>query len=344
MAGEVLSFLDLKVGYRDSRNTHEVLSRLCGSLPQGRLTSLLGGNGVGKSTLLRTLSAFQAPLGGSIRLMDKPLEDISSSDLSRLLSVVLTYRPTLDRMSVYDVASLGRSPYTGFFGRLSARDHEVVDRSLRMVHMEDLKDRMVDALSDGERQKVMIAKSLAQDTPLILLDEPTAFLDYPGKVEMMRLLLELTRGAGKTILLSTHDVELALQMSDAIWLLDSASDPALLSGSPEDLALDGTLGGYFINAGILYDPHKGSLGPGRVGGLRPVEIIGDEACALLLEKGLVRHGMRLREPDEEPVMRIFVKAESTGRHSFQADVSGETVTSSSFDGLLWQIEDLAEKL
>lgn len=340
MAGDVLSFSDLKVGYKEGKNTRVVLSRLSGSLPAGRLTSLVGGNGVGKSTLLRTLSAFLVPLGGSVSLMGQKLEDIPPAQLSRLLSVVLTFRPTLDHMSVYDVVSLGRSPYTGFFGRLSARDREAVDGSLEMTGMADFRHRQVDTLSDGERQKVMIAKSLAQDTPLILLDEPTAFLDYPGKVEMMRLLLELTRSTKKTILLSTHDVELALQMSDAIWLLESGPGPALYCGSPEDLALDGTLKGYFQKEGILYDPSRGSLGPGRVEGLLPVDARGCGESACLLERGLVRHGMRLKEGDEPASISILMEEDKDQACLFKATAGGKTVCSESFDGLLWALEEL----
>lgn len=339
MASDVLSFSDLLVGYKEGKDTRVVLSHLSGSLPGGRLTSLLGGNGVGKSTLLRTLSAFLSPLGGTISLMGQPLETIPASQLSRLLSVVLTFRPTLDHMSVFDVAALGRSPYTGFFGRLSSRDREIVDHSLSLTGMTAFRDRQVDTLSDGERQKVMIAKSLAQDTPLILLDEPTAFLDYPGKVEMMRLLLELTRTTKKTILLSTHDVELALQMSDAIWLMESVSGSSLYAGSPEDLALDGTLERYFQREGILFDPSRGTLGPGRVDGLLPVDVEGGETFVRLLERGLKRHGMRLMEGDEQPSARIVIENEDTGGMRFEALIGGGRFSSASFDGLLWKLEE-----
>ena len=224
---------------------------ICG----GELTCLLGANGVGKSTLLRTLSAFQPKLDGNIYVQGKEIDVYTDKQLSRVLSVVLTEKCDIRNMTATELVGLGRSPYTGFWGTLSKADKEVVARSIALVGIAHLADRMVDTLSDGERQKVMIAKALAQETPVIYLDEPTAFLDFPSKVEMMQLLHRLSRSTGKTIFLSTHDLELALQIADKIWLMDKTSGVTI--GTPEDLSLDGSLSRFFARKGIVFDLETG---------------------------------------------------------------------------------------
>ena len=154
-------------------------------------------------------------------------------------------------MTVTELVGLGRSPYTGFWGTLQKEDKEIVDRSISLVGITALKDRMIQTLSDGERQKVMIAKALAQETPVIYLDEPTAFLDYPSKVEMMQLLHQLSRKTDKTIFLSTHDLELALQIADCLWLMDRSE--GLSIGTPKELADRGVLSRFVERRGISFD-------------------------------------------------------------------------------------------
>ena len=154
-------------------------------------------------------------------------------------------------MSVRELVGLGRSPYTGFWGTLSSEDYEIVDKSIQMVGISALSSRMIQTLSDGERQKVMIAKALAQETPVIFLDEPTAFLDFPSKVEMMQLLKRLSREADKTIFLSTHDLELALQIADMLWMMNK--EKGISIGTPKQLADNGVLGDYVERKGITFD-------------------------------------------------------------------------------------------
>ena len=199
---------DLSIGYLAKGNQKVVASGLTASIESGQLTCLLGQNGIGKSTLLRTLSAFQPPLGGDILLNTasterRSLTQLSDRELSRLIGVVLTEKPDVQNLTVREMVGMGRSPYTGFWGTLTADDQKVVDDVIRLVGIEALQDRMVQTLSDGERQKVMIAKALAQQTPVIYLDEPTAFLDFPSKVEIMQLLRRLAVDEEKTIFLST---------------------------------------------------------------------------------------------------------------------------------------------
>lgn len=249
----------LSTGYRSKNNVTVVAHDINATINGGELTCLLGPNGAGKSTLLRTLSAFLPPVKGDITIMGRNLRDYSDRELAKTIGVVLTEKTDLRNMTVEDLIGLGRSPYTGFWGTLHKQDREIVDRAIEMVGIEPLRDRMIHTLSDGERQKVMIAKALAQETPVIFLDEPTAFLDFPSKVEIMQLLHNLSRTTGKTIFLSTHDLELALQISDTIWLLDR--EKGVMIGTPEQLATDGSLNSFFNQRGIEFKIHDvdGSL-------------------------------------------------------------------------------------
>ena len=253
---------ELTIGYKAKRTGfREVAAGINAELYGGRLTSLIGSNGIGKSTLLRTLSAFQPPLAGDVLVQGKSLRRYTNKELSRLIGVVLTERPALQNMSVRELVGLGRSPYTGFWGKLTAADEDIVTEAINDVGIENLQHRMIQTLSDGERQKVMIAKALAQQTPVIFLDEPTAFLDYPSKVEVMQLLHRLTRQSGKTIFLSTHDIELALQLSDILWLMSKtdtapstdASLSQLTIGTPQQLAQSDALTAFIERKGIMFN-------------------------------------------------------------------------------------------
>jgi iron complex transport system ATP-binding protein len=217
----------LTIGYRD-----KVVARgLEGRVEPGLLTCLLGKNGAGKSTLLRTLAGLQSSLAGRVSLErpDGQRQDVASlgkSQMARLVSVVLTERPHVEQLTVSELVGMGRLPYTGFFGGLNADDRRLVDRSLELTGTLPLARRQVQALSDGELQKVMIAKALAQQTPIILLDEPTAYLDYPSKVDMMTLLGRLAHSQQLTILLSTHDLDLASRLGDRFLRLDGTLQAA----------------------------------------------------------------------------------------------------------------------
>ena len=249
--GETIELCNLSIGYQTKHGIKTVATGIDGTIKSGELTCLLGANGVGKSTLLKTLSSFQPKTGGEILLEGRELSEYSDKQLSRLIGVVLTEKPDVRNMTVRELVSLGRSPYTGFWGTYSKDDLQVVDEAIAMVGIEPLKKRMVHTLSDGERQKVMIAKALAQQTPVIYLDEPTAFLDYPSKVEVLQLLCRISREADKVIFLSTHDVELALQMADTIWLMTQGESVAI--GSPKTLAEQGALGRFIEREGIAFD-------------------------------------------------------------------------------------------
>lgn len=246
---------NLSIGYRVKGGNKTVAEGLTVSLPEGRLTCLIGYNGAGKSTLLRTLAGFQPKLGGNIYIGGREISDYSGRELSRTVSVVLTSKPDVMNMTVREIVALGRTPYTGYWGTLGDEDRRIVDDSMRQVGIDRLAERMSGTLSDGERQKMMIAKALAQQTPLIILDEPTAFLDYPSKVETMLLLVRLCRETGKTIFMSTHDLELALQTADMLWLMTPGR--GIHTGTPHQLADSGDLSEFIERSGIVF--HRDTL-------------------------------------------------------------------------------------
>lgn len=241
---------NLNIGYLTKSHQKVVATDLNAAINSGELTCLLGRNGIGKSTLLRTLAAFQLALAGRIIVNGVALTSMTDKQVSHTIGIVLTEKPDVQNMTIEELVGLGRSPYTGFWGTLDTDDRQIVEQSVHLVGIDELKGRMVHTLSDGERQKVMIAKALAQQTPVIYLDEPTAFLDFPSKVEMMQLLRRLAVEEQKTIFLSTHDVELSLQLADRIWLMEPQS---LSVGSPRQLADEGVLSRFIEHEGITFD-------------------------------------------------------------------------------------------
>ena len=205
---------NLSIGYDKA-----IYSGINLSLKSGTLTSLLGVNGSGKSTLIKTLCGFIPPVAGSITIQDTPLEKLSSRKKAETIGVVLTDREMNGGLTVYEVVALGRYPYTDFFGQLKSDDRQMIEWALEETGIADKKGRYMAELSDGERQKVMISKALAQDCPVIILDEPTAFLDITARIKTMKLLGRIAHQNNKTIFLSTHDLDTALRMSDNLWLM-----------------------------------------------------------------------------------------------------------------------------
>lgn len=230
-----------------------VSSQLSCTLPTASLTVLMGTNGAGKSTLLRTLAGFIRPISGSVCCGENNITHLTPRELAKTLSVVLTFRPTADALTVQQVVEMGRMPYAQFFAKSTPADAQAIERAMQLTQTQDLAHRFVNTLSDGERQRVFIAKALAQNTPIILLDEPTAFLDFPAKVHTMKLLSELAHTEGKSILLSTHDVELALRFADTLWLL---SADGIVSGTPKQLSHEGAIAHFFARDGLCYNAEQ----------------------------------------------------------------------------------------
>jgi len=235
----IINLVDLEIGFRERR---KVLLPVSGplniSLNGGEMVALMGINGSGKSTLLRTLSGLQKQLGGSIQILGRNLDDYSGRELAKVLAYVSTEVVSVQGMQVKQLVSMGRYPHTNWFGAMSPEDHEKVKHALELTSLIPLGERDIDELSDGERQRAMIARTLAQDTRILMLDEPTACLDISHKYEIIHLLRALTRDHQRTIVFSTHDHQIALREADKIWLLKGHG---ILEGAPEDLVLNGML-------------------------------------------------------------------------------------------------------
>ena len=309
MAETILQTRDLCIGYAPKRRPRvEVAADIGVELLKGELVCLLGPNGAGKSTLMRTLAGLQKPLAGDVLLEDRDLHGLTESERARLLGLVLTERVDVGNLSAYALVALGRYPYTGWDGRLSHEDEEVVRWAIDAVGARDLAGRSVGELSDGERQKVMIARALAQEPAVLLLDEPTAFLDLPRRVEIVQLLRRLAGASDRAVLLSTHDLDLALRCADRLWLLPL--DGPLQTGAPEDLVLSGAFQRAF--ADVEFDPAIGSFQltqepEGEVG------LVGEGLHALWTERALERAGFRVAEDAPTCVEIIHDNDDATWR-------------------------------
>lgn len=274
---------NLTLGYGDRL----VFSELSVALKSGSFVCLIGANGTGKSTLLRTLAGLTKPLGGKVRLHGEDLYQLSAQQRSQRLSLVLTEQIELDWMSVTELVALGRYPYTDWQGRLGTQDQLIVAEAIAAVGLEELSEKSITQISDGERQKAMIARALAQQTDLMLLDEPTAYLDLPRRVETMQLLRSLAHVQNRTILMSTHDLDLALRSADQLWLVTTAGN--LVVGTPEELVLQGYLGEAFSSKSFEFDTATGQF---QLNYERRSPIIcrGDGLTALWTERALTRLG------------------------------------------------------
>jgi iron complex transport system ATP-binding protein len=249
----MLTSTSLTVGYQNK----PMLEGLSLQLRPAELVCLIGPNGAGKSTLLRTLAGMQSPMSGEVWLEGQDLHKMPATELAKHLAIVLTSRVDAGNLSAYALVSLGRHPYTDWLGRLTSNDETVIQRAMTLTGCLSLAARPIHELSDGERQKVMIARALAQEPRILLLDEPTAFLDLPRRVELLLLLKKLARETQCAILLSTHDLDLALRIADTLWLL--SSDHQMSVGLPEELALNGALGRTFQGEGVDFDHASGGF-------------------------------------------------------------------------------------
>ena len=243
---------DLAVGYRNGKSEVTLLHDLNLSLERGKLVALLGQNGAGKSTLLRALTCDERPLRGTIEADGKNLLEMSQKDRSRLIGLVSTERIQAGALTVTELVGLGRQPHTGFLGRLDDEDRTIVHQSMVDAGIIGKANDYMASLSDGERQKAMIARALAQQTPIIILDEPTAFLDVASRIETMRLLQTLAHDRGKAVLLSSHDISQSLMLADELWLI--TTDRQVLTGTTSDLVATGAMDHLFNNRDIHFNP------------------------------------------------------------------------------------------
>lgn len=248
----IISTGHLAVGYRNGKHQVTLLKDLNLSLYRGELVALLGQNGAGKSTLLRALTCDESPLAGTIEINGKNLLEMSQKERSRLIGLVSTERIQAGALTVTELVGLGRHPHTGFLGRLDEDDNKIVHQAMVDAGIIGKADEYMASLSDGERQKAMIARALAQETPVIILDEPTAFLDVASRIETMRLLRNLAHERGKAVLLSSHDISQSLMLADQLWLI--TTDRQVLTGPTRQLVSDGAMDRLFDNRDIHFNP------------------------------------------------------------------------------------------
>ncbi|HPW90737.1 MAG TPA: ABC transporter ATP-binding protein [Paludibacteraceae bacterium] len=284
----MLKTSDLHIGY----GRHVVQSNLNLHAKTRDLICLTGTNGCGKSTLLRTLAGLQKPLQGEITIQGKSVHKLTNFERSTFFSLVLTDAIDTENLTIHDLVALGRFPYTNWAGSLSDIDEAKIAEALQQVNLTHKTHAYLTEISDGEKQRAIIAKALAQDTPLVLLDEPTAHLDLPNRVEIMLLLRRLSVNTQKTFILSTHELDLALQMADKIWLM---KPQGIEVGIPEDLMLTGKFQEAFGSHAFQFDENDGHFKINHLVGPLHVNVIGEKPATLWLQRALIRCGIQLSE-------------------------------------------------
>lgn len=300
----ILEADQVTIGYKHTRRRIvTVADELSLKLSAGELVCLVGPNGVGKSTLLRSLAGLQPILEGKIFLQGVELKKIQPKELAKMIGVVLTGQVNVGTMRVFDVVALGRHPYTDWSGKITKSDTHAVMDALLKVDAATLRDRSFAELSDGERQKVMIARALAQEPEILLLDEPTAFLDLPRRVMLMQMLRSLAHDWGKAILVSTHDLDLALQSADVIWMM--GNDGNIREGAPEDLVLSGHFEHVFAQQGVKFDSRSGNFlvtTPSQV----TVSLKGDGLPYFWTARALKRAGYEIVSLEEQAEKQVEI--------------------------------------
>ncbi len=252
----ILSVSSLKIGYVSGKNKNIIIPPITASARNGELIAVIGRNGIGKSTLLRTLTGLQQPMGGNIFYNSRNISDYTRMELAQKVGYISTEIVNVSNMSVYELVALGRFPHTNWIGRIETVDHEVILDALEKTSLKSFSEKFISELSDGERQKTMIARLLAQDTDIMIMDEPTAFLDVAGKYEIFHLMNQLSGEHNKTIIYSTHDLQMAISQSDKIWLI---LDNELIEGAPEDLMISGAFDHLFDSSTVLFNSDDGTF-------------------------------------------------------------------------------------
>lgn len=324
----VIEASDLTVGYRKGKYQNRVQEHLNFRLYPGELTCLLGANGTGKSTLLRTLAASQPALSGELKLLNKPLRSYSERERSKTIGVVLTDKTFAGALTVYEVVALGRQPHTGFFGHLHHKDHMLIQHAIDAVGITHKAQSYLSELSDGERQKTMIAKALVQECPLIILDEPTAFLDVTSRIEIMTLLHDLAIKENKAILLSTHDVEQALVLGDKLWLM--SKEHGVECGVTEDLIFNHRMDTLFERSNVRFDYDHGVYYPITKGTKRIVVKSDNEILHHWTLNALNRNGFTC----ETTAMPNFLTLKAISPTELILSDANDTATYHSFQALL----------
>ncbi len=301
---KIISLENTSIGYKwKSGSQNIVKSEISVHALKGELVALIGENGVGKSTLLKTIAGFQPTVSGEIRILGKSILNYHEKELALLQSFVSTEIIHVTNLSVFDLVALGRYPHTNWFGKLLASDCDLIEECILNVGLKGYENRLVDHLSDGERQKVMIARALAQNTRIIVLDEPTAFLDLSNKYEIVHILHRLASEKGKTILFSTHDLSTAIAESDRIWLM---LNDTVCQGAPEDLILNGKFSNIFPNKQLYFDQERGDFRI-RKENKRIATVKGNGLAFEWTIKALIRNGYEIITSSDESCIQVLVE-------------------------------------
>jgi iron complex transport system ATP-binding protein len=329
MFEQVIDIKDLSIGFQDGKRARILFQNLSLSCKSGEIIGLVGRNGIGKSTLLKTIAGLLTPLQGEIFIKKKNIRHFSRAELARNISYVSTEIPHVSNLTVYDLVTYGRFPYTGWMGNMSEKDTAIATESIDQVGIAHISQKPIDEISDGERQRAMIARALSQDTDIIILDEPTAFLDLPNRYAILRLLNELASEKGKTIIFSTHDLGIAIQEVDKIWMMH---DRNIYTGAPEDLILNKGFFKLFENSQLEFDSKKGEIKLKRYCN-KKIGLKGTGTLLFWTERALERIGYHTEEENIEKNIRIF---EKEGNMIWKLkDQNSETDFTSVYDLLLY---------
>ena len=287
----ILQTTTLSIGYKKRKgNVLFIQQNLNLSVNQGEMVCLIGPNGCGKSTLIRSIAGLQPCFAGEIYIGGKAISKQNNQNRALLIGLVLTDKVDAGNLTVFDIVSIGRQPHTNWFGGLSEADEQRIREALEQVHLTPFAKRNFNELSDGEKQRVMIAKALVQDTSLIILDEPTAHLDLPNRVEIMLLLRNLAKQTQKAIILSTHELDLALQVADTIWLMQQ--NKGVIVGTPEDLILNGSFQQIFANRAFSFDEFTGNFNL-NYSSSSEISLFGDKKQVYWTARALSREGYNI---------------------------------------------------
>ena len=330
---KILSFEELKIGFFKNGLKRVLTPPLNASAFSGELIAIIGHNGVGKSTLLRTLTGLQSPLGGEIFVNDKNLKEFDRIEIARNIAYISTETIKTGNMTVFDLVSLGRHPHTNWFGRLDENDLSIILDSIKKTGMVDFSTKNIGELSDGELQRAMIARTLAQDTGLLIMDEPTAFLDIKNKFEIVHLMQMLTRKRGKTVIFSTHDLQTALNEADKIWMI---LDGGLIEGAPEDLIINESLDLLFNDPVMKFNRDDATFKiPKETIGM--VNLKGEGAEYIWTSKALNRMGYEISESKADMSIIITTK---DGKCEWQLHRNREIKNFRTVYDLIFEIQSL----
>ncbi|EKB49040.1 ABC transporter ATP-binding protein [Cecembia lonarensis] len=295
----ILTASNLNLGYLKGKQVNTIAENLDFALEKGKLTCLLGPNGVGKSTLIKTIMGQLPPLHGQIYLEGKPIQQYGLREISKKIAIVLTDKIRLGSISVRQLVELGRIPHTSWLGKLAPEDQNKVDNAIKATNILYLADRPLTELSDGQLQKVMIARALAQDGEILLLDEPTAHLDLVNRLEIMHLLKSIAREENKAILITTHDLEIAIETADEFWLMPCGSP--LVSGLPEDLIIQQNLDLLLPSHQLYFDRDSGKIK--RKVEILKINIDGPASIKKWLELALIKNHITTLPEDQNLILK-----------------------------------------